>query len=185
MQLDNNNHRNPRCTKPDEAAFALLGKMTSKSAILAVLLTFEAFAYTYSENIVRHACNSQATFFKVATNYSMNDNGKVTKTTSNSLIGCVDLCFQYPLCKAFNYKSVTTEESTCELLQKDRITSPNDIVPRGGWSFYDTGLFSTQVSSNQRLILILKSVCSSIKVMFAIESNVNGFFCRLVNFAAI
>ena len=98
-----------------------------------------------AENIVRHACNTQATFYKIASNYSMNDANKITNATSDGYMGCVDLCIEYPLCKAFNYKAVKTNEAICELLHKDRTTNPNDIVSRAGWNYYDTGLFASQV----------------------------------------
>ena len=97
------------------------------------------------ENIVRHACNTPATFYKIASNYSMNDANKITNTTSDGYMGCVDLCIEYPLCKAFNYKAVKTNEAICELLHKDRTTNPNDIVSKAGWNYYDTGLFASQV----------------------------------------
>ena len=97
------------------------------------------------ENIVRHACNTQATFYKIASNYFMNDANKITNATSDGYMGCVDLCIEYPLCKAFNYKAVKTKEAICELLHKDRTTNPNDIVSKAGWNYYDTGLFASQV----------------------------------------
>ena len=97
-------------------------------------------------NIIREECNVQARFYKVASNFAMNDTVSMTNTTSEGYMGCVDLCIDYPLCKAFNFKSITNADSVCELLHKDRTTHPNDIISRNGWSYYDTGLFSSQVS---------------------------------------
>ena len=100
----------------------------------------------YCANIVRDQCDVQARFYKVASNFAMNEAGNITKSTNDGYMGCVDLCIDYPLCKAFNFKSITNADSVCELLHKDRTTHPNDIVSRNGWSYYDTGLFSSQVS---------------------------------------
>ena len=103
-------------------------------------------ACIYGENIVRHECGVQATFYKVASNYAMIDVGNMTNATNDGCMGCVDLCIEYPMCKAFNYKAVKSDSGICELLHKDRTTNPNDVVSRKGWNYYDTGLFSSQVS---------------------------------------
>ena len=102
----------------------------------------------FCENIVRHDCNTQATFYKVASNYAMLDTANTTNTTNDGYMGCVDLCIEYPLCKAFNFKAVSKDDAICELLHKDRTTNPNDVISRSGWSYYDTGLFTSQVSKS-------------------------------------
>ena len=101
--------------------------------------------HIFGENIIRYSCNTEATFYKIASNYSMTDASKVTKSTEDGVLGCIDLCIELSVCKAFNYKSIGKNSATCELLQKDRTISPNDIFARSGWSYYDTGLFSSQV----------------------------------------
>ena len=111
--------------------------------LLAILANI---ACIYSENIVRHECGAQATFYKVASNYAMNDVAKITKTTNDGYMGCIDHCIEYPMCKAFNYKAMVNDIGICELLHKDRTTNPKDVVSRTGWNYYDTGLFSSQVS---------------------------------------
>ena len=113
-------------------------------AIVGLLLAFIHEASC--ANIVREECNVQAIFYKVASNFAMNDTVSTTKSTSDGYMGCVDLCIDYPFCKAFNFKSVRSANSVCELLHKDRTTHANDVVSRNGWSYYDTGLFSSQVS---------------------------------------
>ena len=129
-----------------------------QAAFCCHLTALLAFKCINAENIVRHACNTQATFYKIASNYSMNDANKITNTTSDGYMGCVDLCIEYPLCKAFNYKAVKTNEAICELLHKDRTTNPNDIVSRSGWNYYDTGLYSTQVSFNEMLEVLMSMI---------------------------
>ena len=116
---------------------------TSCSAFVILTVTI---ASIHGENIVRDHCGVQARFYKVASNFAMNEAGNITKLTSDGYMGCVDLCIDYPLCKAFNFKSITNADSVCELLHKDRTTHANDVVSRNGWSYYDTGLFSSQVS---------------------------------------
>ena len=117
-----------------------------RAVLLCQLTMLSGFKCIYAENIVRHACNTQATFYKIASNYSMNDANKITNTTSDGYMGCVDLCVECPLCKAFNYKAVKTNEAICELLHKDRTTNPNGIVSKAGWNYYDTGLLASQVN---------------------------------------
>ena len=115
--------------------------------ICCLFLVILAFAKCISgENIVRHDCNTQATFYKVASNYAMLDTANTTNTTNDGYMGCVDLCIEYPFCKAFNFKAVSKDDGICELLHKDRTTNPNDVISRSGWSYYDTGLFTSQVS---------------------------------------
>eukprot|EP00112_Aurelia_sp_Birch-Aquarium-sp1_P007965 Seg187.6 transcript_id=Seg187.6/GoldUCD/mRNA.D3Y31 product="hypothetical protein" protein_id=Seg187.6/GoldUCD/D3Y31 len=97
------------------------------------------------QNIVRHACGSQAEFFKIAPNHVM-DIAKTTKETSDGLSGCVDLCTEDNTCKSFNYKRSETSNTICELLTDDRNTKADKIIAKAGWDYYDTGLFSSQVS---------------------------------------
>ena len=97
------------------------------------------------ENIVRHLCNKQAVFYKVASNYSMIDASNMSQSTTDGPLGCVDLCIDLNVCKAFNFRRPKVGDAICELLTKDRTTHPNDLTSRDGWSFYDTGLFMSQV----------------------------------------
>ena len=126
------------------------------SCITSIKMLFLVVAYLFTlyenevicENIVRHDCNTQAKFYKVASNYAMLDATNITNTTNDGYMGCVDLCIEYPLCKAFNFKAVNNDDAICELLHKDRTTNPNDVISRNGWSYYDTGLFTSQVSKS-------------------------------------
>ena len=101
--------------------------------------------FTNGENVERHMCNMQATFYKVASNYSMTDARNISKHTTEGLLGCLDFCIELNFCKAFNFKKVKENDAVCELLRKDRTTSASDIIPRKGWSYYDTGPFMSQV----------------------------------------
>eukprot|EP00795_Rhopilema_esculentum_P000362 gene362-10023_t len=97
-----------------------------------------------AENIIRHQCGTEATFYKIASNHSLNNgDNTVTLTTSEGVSGCIEFCVKNESCKAFNYKTISPVESICELLSNDRNTK--DVVAREGWSYYDTGSFSSQV----------------------------------------
>lgn len=114
-------------------------------ALIRFITVLYSLTYAFCSNIVRHSCNTQAAFYKVASNYAMTDESKVTKSTSDGPFGCMDLCIELPTCKAFNVRKISSSSSTCELVQKDRTTNPKDVVARSGWIYYDTGLFSSQV----------------------------------------
>lgn len=116
--------------------------MPDSIALFAFLATLAFTKCIKGENIVRHAFNNtQATFYKVASNYAMNDDRNISRVASSGLTNCIDFCVEYTPCKAFNYKAGKKDESNCELLQKDQAKNAQDIVPRPGWSFYDTGHF--------------------------------------------
>ena len=117
---------------------------TRTLVFVPILITF-LFESSSGQNIVRHACGSQAELFKIASNHIM-DIAKTTKETSNGLSGCVDLCTEDNTCKSFNYKRSETSNTICELLTEDRNTKADKIVAKTGWDYYDTGLFRSQVS---------------------------------------
>ncbi|XP_065059432.1 uncharacterized protein LOC135686947 isoform X2 [Rhopilema esculentum] len=102
-----------------------------------------------AENIIRHQCGTEATFYKIASNHSLNNgDNTVTLTTSEGVSGCIEFCVKNESCKAFNYKTISPVESICELLSNDRNTK--DVVAREGWSYYDTGSFSSQIGQHCR-----------------------------------
>ncbi|XP_065052619.1 uncharacterized protein LOC135681903 isoform X1 [Rhopilema esculentum] len=103
-----------------------------------------------AENIVRHSCGTEGTFYKIASNYALNEANAAIKTTSQGVLGCTEFCLKNESCKAFNYKKVSPVESLCELLQNDRNTKETDVAPRDGWSYYDTGLYSSQIGQHCR-----------------------------------
>ena len=115
--------------------------------VLTFLFSFSSiFSLTVdAENIVRHSCGTEGTFYKIASNYAVNEANAETKMTSEGVLGCIEFCVKNESCKAFNYKKVSLVESLCELLQNDRNTKETDVAPRDGWSYYDTGLYSSQV----------------------------------------
>ncbi|XP_065053405.1 uncharacterized protein LOC135682445 [Rhopilema esculentum] len=120
--------------------------------VLIVLFSFGCILSlnVNAENIVRHSCGTEGTFYKIASNYALNEANAATKTTSEGVLGCIEFCVKNESCKAFNYKKVSPVESLCELLQNDRNTKETDVAPRDGWSYYDTGLYSSQIGQHCR-----------------------------------
>ncbi|XP_065053606.1 uncharacterized protein LOC135682574 isoform X2 [Rhopilema esculentum] len=120
--------------------------------VLIVLFSFGCILSlnVNAENIVRHSCGTEGTFYKIASNYALNEANAATKTTSEGVLGCIEFCVKNESCKAFNYKKVSPVESLCELLQNDRNTKETDVAPRDGWSYYDTGLYSSQIGQRCR-----------------------------------
>ena len=114
--------------------------MLTAFVLLCGILSLSVIA----ENIIRHQCGTEATFYKIASNHALNNgDNTVTLTTSEGVSGCIEFCVKNESCKAFNYKTISPVESICEPLSNDRNTK--DVVARERWSYYDKGSFSSQV----------------------------------------
>ncbi len=117
------------------------------AAAAAILLTASA------QNIVRNACQTEATFYKIASGHAMVDAKSFIFESSAGITGCIDGCIENKTCHAFNTKKLQAGGAMCELLPTDRNTKPNDIVAKVGWNYYDTGLYASKV----RLLFSVRS----------------------------
>ncbi len=102
--------------------------------------------FVSTQNIVRNACQTEATFYKIASGHAKVDPDAFTFESVFGLMGCVDGCTENDTCHAFNVKKLQTGIAMCELLPADRNADPDGIVAKAGWDYYDTGLYSSKVS---------------------------------------
>ena len=113
--------------------------------ILAIIHLICTFISINATNIVRNSCGIQAAFYKITSDHAMQIANTVQKKSNGDVTGCVDFCVENYTCKAFNYKKST---KICELLHYDRNEKATSVNPKTGWNYYDTGLYSSQVSGN-------------------------------------
>ena len=120
-------------------------RFSSSRLLLLLAATLFNISRIYTQNIVRQSCGIQAPFYKIANDHAMKSMHAILTQATSSLVGCLDLCVEQQNCKAFNFKRSTL---SCQLLKVDRNTNAIDIEAKAGWDYYDSGLYSSNVSNS-------------------------------------
>ena len=91
-----------------------------------------------SRRILKGTCGSNAAFYRVATDYIL-DEEPISRNVTDDINECLDVCVEVPTCVAFNTHKRQGSKVDCHLLKNDHISKSNKLKSLKGWSFYFTG----------------------------------------------
>ena len=113
-----------------------MGKAFQAYSVVGIL--FSTIIVTKARRISKGTCGSDAVFYRVATNYIL-DEEPISKNITKDLNDCVDICIELPTCIAINLRKRQDSTAECHLLKDDHASKPNKLKAKNGWSLYFTG----------------------------------------------
>lgn len=103
---------------------------------ILICLIFSIIFVTRTRRISKTSCSSEAAFYRVASDHVL-DEEPVSRNVTDDLFECIDICVELPKCVAINVRQHSKVD--CHTLKDDRMSKPNKIIAKKGWSLYDTG----------------------------------------------